>query len=106
MSLKLDYNAITSNYSCSSGDTAIIIDTTTTAIQVTLPLASAENGRVIVIKDSEGSASVNNITVEPQGSETIEGASSLLISSDYGSVILASSGSEGSYPGWSFISTN
>jgi hypothetical protein len=106
MSLKLDYNVITSDYSCSSGDTTIIVDTTTAAIQVTLPLASTENGRIIIVKDSEGSASVNNITVESQGSETVEGATSLLIQSDYGSIILASSGSEGSYPGWAFVSTN
>jgi len=106
MSLKLDYNSISTNYSCSAGDTTIIVDTTSTTVQVTLPVANTENGRIIIIKDSEGSASVNNITVEPQGSETIEGATSLLVQSDYGSVILASSGSGGSSPGWAFISTN
>ena len=104
MALTLDYNSITADYSCSSGDTTIVVDTSVAPIQVTLPLANTENGRVIIIKDSTGDAATNNITVEAQSPETIEGYATLLMQVNYGSVILASTGSGESAPGWALLS--
>ena len=104
MALTLDYNSITTDYSCSSGDTTIIVDTSTAPIQVTLPLANTENGRVIIIKDSTGDAATNSITVEAQTPETIEGYATLLMQVNHGSVILASTGSSESAPGWALLS--
>ncbi len=106
MSLKLDYNSISSNYSCSADDTTIIVNTSSSAVTVTLPLANAENGRVIIIKDSALSASTNNITVQPQSPEVVDGASGALIQTNGGSIILVSSGSGDATPGWTFIATN
>lgn len=46
-----------------------------------------------IIKDESGLAGTNNITIETEGSETIDGSSNYIISNNYGSVSLASNGS-------------
>lgn len=52
---------------------------------VTLPLAaSVLDGTILYIKDEGGNASTNNITVTRAGAELIDGATSVLISVDYG----------------------
>ena len=58
----------------------------------TLTLPAASNGRIVRIKDSTGQANTNNITVNTPGAETIDGAASLTISSDYQFVALISDG--------------
>lgn len=57
------------------------------ATGVTLP-ASADRDDALVIKDGKGDASTNNITITPDGSETIDGLSAWVISFDYGGVTL------------------
>lgn len=52
--------------------------------QVNLPPAAAlKTGKKLVIQDSSGNASLNNITISGNGSN-INGASSVAISTDYG----------------------
>ena len=48
--------------------------TSTAAVTITLPTVQATSSRVIVIKDADGNAATNNITIETEGSETIDGA--------------------------------
>jgi len=63
----------------------LAVDTSATR-QITLPLAnSVASGRVYIIKDVTGSANTNNITVVRQGSDTIDGATSQVFNSNYGS---------------------
>jgi hypothetical protein len=50
-------------------------------------------GRVFIIKDESGSAGSYAITVSTEGSETIDGADTISINSNYGSVTLYSNGS-------------
>src|ERR1700678_2424223 len=50
------------------------------AVNVTMPLPSA--GRQLVIKDISGNASSHNITILPHASETIDNASSRVISTN------------------------
>lgn len=59
--------------------------------------ATAGGGRVLVIKDATGTAGTNNITIEPDGSETIDGASNFVMNTNYGAVTLACDGSSGWY---------
>lgn len=59
---------------------------------LTLPTAQAVDGRVIKITDTGGNASANNITVDTQGAETINGAATLVFNSDYESHVLESDG--------------
>lgn len=57
------------------------------ATGVTLPESAARAGP-IRIKDGKGDASSNNITITPDGSETIDGLPSWVISFDMGGVLL------------------
>jgi hypothetical protein len=45
------------------------------ATTVQLPAAASRNGIAVIVKDMKGDASTNNITVLPNGSETIDGES-------------------------------
>jgi len=44
----------------------------------------AEAGNIIIVKDEDGNASVNNITIATEGGQTIDGAPSDTIADDYG----------------------
>ncbi len=65
-----------------------LVDTSGGAASITLPAVSLS--RFVHIKD-KGNAEANNITITP-ASGTIDGSASLVISSNYGSVMLVSDG--------------
>ena len=68
--------------------------TTTAAVtSLTLPTAQTIASRKIVIKDAGGNANTNNITIDTEGSETIDGENTLVINGDYDTAILYSDGS-------------
>ena len=54
-----------------------LVDTTTASITVTLPKAADNEQRVFVVKDI--SSSVNTVTIDGDGSETIDGALTLVL---------------------------
>lgn len=60
---------------------------------LTLPTAQTLAGRVIVIKDAGGNAAANNITVDTEGAEAIDGNATAVINGDYDSINLYSDGS-------------
>lgn len=55
--------------------------------------ATAGADREIVVLDKSGVAGTNNITVVPDGTDTISGAASYVISTNYGAVTLVCDGS-------------
>lgn len=65
----------------------VLNKTSGAATGITLPASAARVGPVR-IKDGKGDASSNNITLTPDGSETIDGLSSWVISFDYAGVLL------------------
>ena len=65
--------------------------TATGVITITLPTAEVISGRHILIKDT-GNAGTNNITIDTEGSETIDGAATLIINGNYSGVALYSNG--------------
>ena len=68
--------------------------TTTGAVtSLTLPTAQTTDGRMIIIKDAAGNAGTNNITIDTEGSETIDGIATAVISTNYSSLSLYSDGS-------------
>jgi hypothetical protein len=69
-----------------------VIRTATGTCTVTLPSALCSNGRIISVKDAGGNASVNNITVATEGSETVDGDATKDIVGDYDSLDLFSDG--------------
>jgi len=82
-----------STHSTSDTDAILSVSYTGTgAVTITLQSANVAAGRVLVIKDAGGNATTNNITVNTQGSETIDGAASASITSDDGVLRLYSDG--------------
>ena len=57
--------------------------TATGSVAITLPTAQVASGRKITVKDAGGSAGANNITVDTEGAETIDGAATAVISGNY-----------------------
>ncbi len=77
-------------HSVGSSDHVLLVDTSSTAITVNLPAVSAQAGRILLIKDKSGNASSKNITVARAGSDTIDGATSVVINSNYGAIAFIS----------------
>lgn len=64
---------------------------------LTLPDSSQlEDGRVIEVQDQSGNAGTHNIVIQRSGSDTVNGATSVSITSNYGRMRLAKNG-EGSF---------
>ena len=61
---------------------------------ITLPAAAtAGEGRQYIIKDESGGAATDNITIDGNGAETIDGATTVAINQNYGAVSLYCTGS-------------
>lgn len=73
-----------SPYSVQLSDTYLSVDTSGGPVSIVLPTAASRGGFPLTIKDGSGDAATNNITITPNGSETIDGLSSLTISIPYG----------------------
>jgi hypothetical protein len=71
---------------------AVLLVDTTAPRTITLPAVANSAGRIFWIKDKNGTANTNNVTVARAGSATIDGATSKVISSSYGSLRLTSDG--------------
>ena len=79
------------NYETSTPVTAVVANiyacNVGAATAVDLP-AGAADGDEIWVKDINGDASTNNITISPNGTDTINGGTSLVIDSNYQNVVL------------------
>ncbi len=75
-------------------DTDLIVEVADTSVGRTVTLASATvaGGRVVIVKDVSGGAGTNNISVVTEGAETIDGAASVVINTNYGYRVLYSDG--------------
>lgn len=84
-----------SPYAPGADDHYIIVDTSTIAITINLPSAATafdtDSSREYVIKDN-GNAAANNITINADGSDLIEGSGSTTISTNYGLLRLITDG--------------
>lgn len=83
--------SVSSNLVISPADTfvTLYVDTSATR-QITLPLAvNVVSGRVYIIKDVSGNALNNPITVVRQGSDLIDGQTSQVLESNYGSWMIS-----------------
>lgn len=77
--------------------------TSTAAVtSLTLPTAQMVKGRTIVIKDGGGLAGTNNITIDTEGDEQIDGADTYVMNTNWESVTLAVNAAG---TGWRVIST-
>lgn len=62
-------------YSVTTSDSEVVLVIDTTSAR-TLNLPAATNAMTVVIKDGDGQARDNNITISPNGSDTIDGSNS------------------------------
>lgn len=60
---------------------------------VTIASSTDSDLWVFVVKDETGAANTNNLVIAPEGSETIDGAATVSITEDFGSITLYSDGS-------------
>ncbi|MGB1214618.1 MAG: hypothetical protein ACPG4X_14735 [Pikeienuella sp.] len=90
----------TANYTVEIGDDTkvITVDASGGAVTVTLPtLAASGNGFQVTVKKTDNSS--NTVTVDGNAAETIDGASTYVLSDQYDSAIIRGDGSTG----WSVI---
>jgi hypothetical protein len=91
---------VTANYSMFTGsDNTVLADATSGALTVTLPSAGGPNNTAIYIIKRISSAA-NNVTVATTSSQTIDGATTKTLGSQYATIFVQSNGSN-----WFIIST-
>jgi hypothetical protein len=68
-------------YAVQSNDYVIMVNSSANAVSINLPLSSVNAGRILVVKDVGGFASMfgKSISVVPNGSENIEGANAPVV---------------------------
>lgn len=82
-----------SPYTVLATDRIILVTTSTVNIELDLPAAATVKGKMLWVCDGTGTASTHNVTIDPDGTETIDGSAvSLVMSSDYFAVLLYSTG--------------
>lgn len=85
---------VTGNYTVVAGDAQKVIVVDTASVAITLTLPAATTAMHFVVKDKTGSAATNNITIAPNGLDTIEGAaSSYTVDANFAAISLISDGS-------------
>jgi hypothetical protein len=82
----------TAAYTATADDRVILCDATSAAFTVTLPAAASSTGVVFYIKKIDSSA--NAVTIDGNGSETIDDATTQLLSSQYDCLTVHCDGTE------------
>jgi hypothetical protein len=88
----------TANYTATASDYTIVCNNAGT-ITITLPAAAGCSGRVYVVKKI--SAALNNVTVDGNAAETIDGAATRVLTTQYESVMIQSNGTS-----WFILANN
>ena len=84
------------NYTVLVSDYLISVDAQSGPINITMP-ASPSTGAEFIVKDANGNAGTNNITILGNG-HNVDGASSFVMTSNYESITLIYNGSK-----WSIV---
>ncbi len=69
--------------------------TQNSAITLTLPAKNVNSGRVLIFKDALGNAGSNNVTIDGDGSDTIDGSAAFVLNMNRQSVTLVCDGING-----------
>lgn len=76
----------------SNGASIIAVTNTAAPRTITISTAHTVNGRGMIVKDESGAAGTNNITVDTEGGELIDGLASIKITANYGVLKIYSDG--------------
>src|SRR4030065_132078 len=82
--------SVTANYTATLNDEVILANATADAVAVTLPTAVGNTGKKFVVKKID--SSVNAVTVDPNGSETIDGQATASVKNLDETIIVVSDG--------------
>jgi hypothetical protein len=83
--IRVKYTSVSANTTLGFSHHWVSVRTDLGAYTITLPsAASAGAGFEYIVKDGPGNAATNNITIATTSSQTIDGASSVVIDDDYG----------------------
>jgi hypothetical protein len=74
-----------------ASDYLLLVNATAGAVTVNLPAAASSNGVYLIVKKTD--ASVNAVTVDADGAETIDGAATQVLSAQYDAVTVFCDGS-------------
>lgn len=93
----LQFNNFSSDVTIAPADPYVYLAMDMSAIRtVTLPLASSvASGRIYVIKDSTGQSETNTLTIAASGADTVDGAASQTINSNYATTFVIGNGVNG-----------
>jgi hypothetical protein len=79
--------SITANYSITSADHFVGVDTSNGAVTLTLPATSdVAEGKIYIIKDEGGNAATNNIIINTADSAEIDSLNAVSLVSNYGAI--------------------
>ncbi|MGG9961347.1 beta strand repeat-containing protein [Ferruginibacter sp. SUN106] len=98
-SLALAITTKTATYTATASDHTIICNNTGAAITINLPAAAGCSGRVYVVKKISGM--LLNVTIDPNASETVDGVTTRVLTTQYESVMIQSDGAN-----WFILSKN
>ena len=90
-------------YTVADDDYIVLVEGTGTPRGINLPAKAGQTGRVLIIKDATGNASSNNIQINPNGSENIDGVGEKLMNGNKSSLTIVCGSDQwyvlGNYPG-------
>lgn len=91
---RIAYTPVTANYTILLTDRLIAYTAIAAARVVSLPNATTCANQVFTVKDEAGNAATNNLTITPGFTQTIDGAATLVINTNYGKVSFYSNGTQ------------
>jgi hypothetical protein len=97
-SLTVGARSTASSVTLAITDQTILVDSTSAIRTITLPTAVSISGRIYIVKDWKGQASTHNITIATTSAQTIDGAATVVMSTNFQTVRVISDGSN-----WSVI---
>mgnify|MGYP003132415417 CR=1 FL=1 len=91
--IRLNSRDISGTYNVLGSDFLLAVNSSGDEVTINLQSASNNAGRILIIKDETGQANVNNITINRNGSDMIDGQTSFTINTSRTAIILVSTGS-------------
>lgn len=92
LAARIPVRSISADYTAQLYDCVLIVDASGGAVTVTLPSASNAKAQMFVVKRVDSSA--NAVTVAAQVGETIDGAASVALSTQYERIVIISDGTQ------------